>query len=177
MLETVFLRELQLEDAQDRYKWMLDSEVTQHLNVPDKYPPFTIEETEKWIDSCINKSNGYIQKAIIVSNIHVGWIDLKNFDHVNKNAELGVAIGNKEYWGKGVGTEAIKQMLRFGFEELDLIKIWLRVDSDNVKAISSYNKIGFMNEGMMRMDRYRKGEFIDRLRMSMLRSEFVNSQV
>jgi RimJ/RimL family protein N-acetyltransferase len=175
-LPKVILRELTLDDVEDRYQWCLDKEVIKHLNFPDKYPPFTREETRKWIQMCIEKTNGYEQKAIVTEEgKHIGWIDLKNIDKLNKHAELGIAIGDKNYWGKGYGLSALKEMLARGFNELDLNKIWLRVEVDNVRAIKSYRRMGFVEEGILRQDRLRKGEFIDRLRMSILKDEFFNN--
>ncbi|MEE1111251.1 MAG: GNAT family protein, partial [Alphaproteobacteria bacterium] len=58
-------------------------------------------------------------------------------DKLNKHAELGIAIGDKNYWGKGYGLSALKEMLARGFNELDLNKIWLRVEVDNVRAIKN----------------------------------------
>ncbi|MDR4395567.1 GNAT family N-acetyltransferase, partial [Bacillus paranthracis] len=82
----------------------LENKVTKLLVVLDKDPPFDIEDTKQCIDACINRKNGYEQRAITAENgIHIGWVDLKNYDKTNKNAELGIAIGNKEYWGKGYG--------------------------------------------------------------------------
>ena len=67
--------------------------------------------------------NGYEQRAITAENgIHIGWVDLKNFDKTNKNAELGIAIGNKEYWGKGYGKAALYSMLHIAFFEFELEK-------------------------------------------------------
>lgn len=97
---------------------------------------------------------------------------MKNIDRLNKHAELGIAIGNKEYWGKGFGIAAMKEMLFYGFNVLQLNKIWLRVEIDNVKAIKSYKSIGYVEEGIFRQDRLRNGEFVDRLRMSILKDEF-----
>ena len=172
-LPKVYLRELTLNDVEDRFRWCLDKEVTKHLNMPEKYPPFSKEETMSWIKMCINKTNGYEQKAIVTEEgRHIGWIDLKNIDKLNKHAELGVAIGDKTYWGKGYGFSAMKEMLQWGFNELDLNKIWLRVEVDNEKAIKSYKRIGYVEEGILRQDRLRNGEFVDRLRMSILRHEF-----
>ncbi|MEC1372923.1 GNAT family protein [Heyndrickxia sp. FSL K6-6286] len=172
-LPKVYLRELTLNDVEDRFRWCLDKEVTKHLNMPEKYPPFSKEETMSWIKMCINKTNGYEQKAIETEEgKHIGWIDLKNIDKLNKHAELGVAIGDKTYWGKGYGFSAMKEMLQWGFNELDLNKIWLRVEVDNEKAIKSYKRIGYVEEGILRQDRLRNGEFVDRLRMSILRHEF-----
>ena len=169
----VHIRELTLNDTEDRYRWCLDKEVTKHLNMPEKYPPFSREETRAWIDMCINRTNGYEQKAIMTEEgKHIGWIDLKNIDKLNKHAELGVAIGDKRYWGKGYGLSAMHEMLQWGFEKLELNKIWLRVEIDNERAIKSYRKMGYVEEGILRQDRLRNGEFVDRLRMSMLKDEF-----
>jgi len=172
----VRLRELTLDDVEKRYQWCLDEEVTKHLNMPEKYPPFSIEETAKWIEMCINKTNGYEQKAIIsFGGKHIGWVDLKNIDRLNKHAELGIAIGDRSFWGKGYGLSAMKEMLDFGFSQLDLNKVWLRIELDNEKAIKSYRRMGYIDEGILRQDRLRKGVFIDRLRMSILRDEYINT--
>ncbi|KOO46018.1 acetyltransferase [Priestia koreensis] len=176
MIPTVNLRELQLKDAEDRYTWCLDKEVTKHLNMPEKYPPFTKEETASWIQMCIDKTNGYEQKAIVTEEgVHIGWVDFKNMDPLNHHAELGIAIGDKRYWRKGYGIAAMNKMLSFGFRELNLNKIWLRVEVDNEKAIKSYKRIGYVEEGILRQDRLREGMYVDRLRMSILKSEFLHS--
>ncbi|MFD1019652.1 GNAT family N-acetyltransferase [Thalassobacillus hwangdonensis] len=172
-LPKIVLRKLRLEDAEDRYRWCLDKEVTKHLNMPDTDPPFSMEETQNWISMCINRTNGYEQKAIGTEDgKHIGWVDLKNIDHLNKHAELGIAIGDKSYWGKGYGLSAMKEMLRWGFNELGLNKIWLRVEVDNVRAIKSYKRIGYVEEGILRQDRLRNGLYVDRMRMSILKDEF-----
>ncbi|CAM4273261.1 acetyltransferase [Bacillus manliponensis] len=177
ILLNIQLRELVLEDTEDRYQWSLDKEVTKHLVVPDQYPPFTREDTKRWIEMCMNRTNGYEQRAIVTEEgIHIGWVDLKNFDKVNKNAELGIAIGDKRYWGKGYGIAALYEMMKIGFQQFHLEKIWLRVDADNMKAIKSYERAGFVCEGLMRKDWLRQGQFVNRYRFSMLKEEFMNMQ-
>ncbi|MBD7983472.1 GNAT family N-acetyltransferase [Sporosarcina sp. Sa2YVA2] len=172
-LPKVEIRELTLDDVEDRYQWCLDKEVTKHLNMPEKFPPFSREETQIWIEMCINKRNGYEQKAIVTEERkHIGWVDLKNIDRMNRHAELGIAIGDKTYWGKGYGLAAMKEMLLWGFNELELNKIWLRVEVDNEKAIKSYTRMGYVEEGILRQDRLRNGEFVDRVRMSILKQDF-----
>ena len=65
-------------------------------------------------------------KELSLRRTHTYWmVDLKNFDKTNKNAELGIAIGNKEYWGKGYGIAALYSMLHVAFFEFELEK-WLR---------------------------------------------------
>ncbi|MNK82071.1 Spermidine N(1)-acetyltransferase [compost metagenome] len=156
-MEEVSLRELSLEDVRDRYSWMCDPEATRYLNVPDKTPPFTIEETQRWMEACIQGSNGYYQRAIVMGDTHAGWVDLKNFDSDSQQAELGICIGDKSYWGKGYGQKALIKMLENGFTQLHLNKIWLRVDIDNIVAIKCYQNTGFKQEKIMKQDRLRKG--------------------
>ncbi|WP_409252765.1 GNAT family N-acetyltransferase [Bacillus sp. SCS-153A] len=174
-LPEVTLRDLTPDDVEDRYRWCLDVEVTRHLNMPNKFPPFSREETRQWIDMCISRSNGYEQMAIETGDgIHIGWVDIKNIDKLNKHGELGIAIGDKSYWGKGYGLAAMKAMLQYGFTHLELNKIWLRVEVDNEKAIKSYRRMGFVEEGILRQDRLREDGYVDRLRMSILKDEFLN---
>ncbi|MFD5172934.1 GNAT family N-acetyltransferase, partial [Bacillus mycoides] len=67
---------------------------------------------------------------------------------------------------------ALYSMLQIGFSVFELEKIWLRVDEDNLQARKSYEKAGFVCEGIMRNDRLRKGKFIHRYRYSMLKEEY-----
>ncbi|AKR35883.1 N-acetyltransferase p20 [Bacillus thuringiensis serovar indiana] len=137
-----------------------------------------MEITRNWIEACISRKNGYEQRAIVTeAGIHIGWVDLKNFDKTNKNAELGIAIGNKDYWGKGFGMAALNSMLQIGFSQFELEKIWLRVDEDNTKAKKSYESAGFVCEGLMRNDRLRQGKFIHRNRYSILKEEYESKKV
>lgn len=178
MKNKVKLRKLDMDDVDDRYSWSLDKDVTAYLNVPDEYPPFTREDTESWIKDCIEGANGYFQMAVLAEDdTHIGWVDLKNFDHKNLNAELGITIGDKNYWGKGYGEAALKAILSIGFTEMKLNKIWLRVDFDNERAVRCYEKCGFVKEGLMRRDRMRRGTLVDRYEMSMLKEEFEKMQL
>jgi RimJ/RimL family protein N-acetyltransferase len=68
----------------------------------------------------------------------------------------------------------MQEMLDYGFNQLGLNKIWLRVEVDNEKAIKSYKRMGYVEEGILRQDRLRKGVFVDRLRMSILKEEYIN---
>lgn len=173
-LPKVVLRDLIMEDAEDRYTWSLDREITKYLSFPDKYPPFTMDETKKWVKICMEGTNGYFQKTILAEDGKpIGWVDLKNIDNINKNAEMGIAIGDRNYLGKGYGSAAIYEILRIGFLEFGLNKIWLRVDFDNTSATNCYERCRFKLDGIMRQDRRRRGRFIARYYMSMLKEDYL----
>ena len=77
----------------------------------------------------------------------------------NKKAEYGVFIGEKDYLGKGVGQAATKLILDFAFTELKLHKVFLRVLSDNIGAIKSYEKSGFVQEGFFKDEIFADGKY------------------
>lgn len=81
-------------------------------------------------------------------------------------------MGIKEYWGTGYGIASLYSILQLGFFDFELEKVWLRVDEDNLQARKSYEKAGFVCEGLMRNDRLRQKKFIHRYRYSMLKEEY-----
>ena len=96
-------------------------------------------------------------------------------DERNRHAELGVVIGEKAYWGQGYGSDAICTLLRFGFEEMNLHRIYLRVYEDNARGIRAYEKCGFCQEGRLREANFRQGRYHDELVMGILSHEFAEA--
>jgi RimJ/RimL family protein N-acetyltransferase len=87
-------------------------------------------------------------------------------------AEVGIFIGEKSCWNKGYGTEVMQLMLRHGFETLNLNRIILHVDADNLGGIRAYEKAGFIHEARLRQANFREGKYCDDLIMSVLCSEW-----
>ena len=83
-------------------------------------------------------------------------------------------IGEKAYWSKGYGSDAVATLVRFGFEEMNLNRIELRVFDFNERAQASYRKCGFVEEGRMRQSHYADGAYCDVVVMSVLRDEWVS---
>jgi RimJ/RimL family protein N-acetyltransferase len=93
-------------------------------------------------------------------------------DWISRNAEVGIVIGEKDYWNKGYGSEAMQLMLKHGFETLNLHRIWLRVYGFNTRAIRAYEKSGFVHEGRKREASFIQGKYHDVLIMSVLQPEW-----
>lgn len=109
---------------------------------------------------------------VLTDGALIGNISLQEIEPKNRSASLGVAIGDRGYWGKGFGSEAIRLLLRYGFYELNLHRIWLKVIAYNERAIRAYRKVGFVEEGRFREAVYRDGRYWDELYMAMLRTEY-----
>ena len=102
----------------------------------------------------------------------IGVISLQNIDHLHRTAFFGIFIGEAQHRGKGYGAEAIRLLLAYGFDTLNLNNIMLSVNADNVAAISCYEKVGFKPAGRRREWVFKGGKYIDRLYMDMLVREF-----
>jgi RimJ/RimL family protein N-acetyltransferase len=92
--------------------------------------------------------------------------------HPHGRAELSILIGEKAYWSRGYGGDAIRTLLRLSFEELGLRRVTLIADADNARGIACYARCGFRQEGVLRAHRLRYGQPIDMLAMAVLREEF-----
>ena len=89
-----------------------------------------------------------------------------------RSAEVGLFIGEKSCWNKGYGTEIMQLLLRLGFDNFNLNRIFLRVDEANKGGIRAYEKAGFVHEGRFRQGNFRDGKYSDMLLMSVLRTEW-----
>ena len=102
----------------------------------------------------------------------IGHISLHDIDHLNRNAFLGIFIGDAEHRNKGYGAEAIRLVLDYGFRTLNLHSIMLSVHADNCAAIGCYKKVGFREAGRRREWIFKDGKYIDKLYMDILAHEF-----
>ena len=155
-------------DAEKFTEWFNDLELMENLQL---YNSVINVEGERAFLS--NPSNGHnysiidLEKEDVIGNC--GFLDI---DHLNQTAEVGLFIGNKNYWNKGFGSEALTLLLDYGFKALNLNNIMLRTYSFNKRAIKSYEKVGFQNIGNRREALRRGTETFDIIFMDILGKEF-----
>jgi RimJ/RimL family protein N-acetyltransferase len=102
----------------------------------------------------------------------LGYIELADFDWHSGNAWMGIGIGEREYWGRGFGLEAIRILLKLAFHEWNLQRVSLGVNGYNERAIRAYEKAGFKLEGSLRNYVQRNGKRWDMHMMGVLRREW-----
>ena len=102
----------------------------------------------------------------------IGNCSFFNVDPINRSAEIGIVIGEKDYWGLGYGSEALKLLLKFGFEHRNYNNIHLRVYAFNERAIASYEKVGFKKQGVFREALIRGNKKYDMVYMDILADEY-----
>ena len=172
--DKVRLRAVQRDDINDFVRWFNDSEVTRNLGQVVR--PMSYEQESDWLDRAVSgKYDGYIFGIEAIDGpapVHIGGCSLFRFDWRNANAELGINIGEHDYWSKGYGAAANSLLLEFGFGELNLHRIYLRVYDFNVRGRRSYEKIGFKHEATMHEALYREGQYHDVHYMGILKREW-----
>jgi len=165
----LILRAVTRDDLPRYTTWLNDYDVSRHLG---HLRPFNLEDETDWFERQRQDTASLHLAIETKAGAHIGSVSLMNINQRVQSAELGIVIGTKEDWSKGYGTEAILLMLRYGFKQLNLNRIYLRVNSDHHGAIKCYTRCGFSQEGIMRQATFREGQFIDQILMSILRSEY-----
>ena len=130
---------------------------------------FTIEMHRRWLETKVAK--GEVVQYIIVEKMNekpVGSVYFRDVDYNNKSAEFGIFVGEESARGKGIGTETTKLFIEYGFNELRLHRIMLRVFSDNIQAIRAYKNAGFEFEGEFRDMIYQNGQYRNMTFMSVI---------
>ena len=169
--KNVCLRDLSLQDASLIRRWASDTEVNHFLM---EGFPRTLKEIERFVeqDPDLDPLNRALAVTLREDGECIGTVGCFGIDWRSRNAELGVIIGSREHLGKGYGTEAVELLLSFAFNELGLHRIFLRVFDFNKRAIQSFRKCGFVEEGRFRESYFREGTYHNVLVMSILEEEY-----
>jgi len=154
--------------------WDRDSEFRRLL---DDEPPclWSTKKIKEWFekDHQEKEEQGFQFLIRTLQDDHlIGFIGLWGISWSHGDAEVGIGIGDRQSWGKGYGTDAMRVILRYGFTELNLRRITLGVFDYNPRAIRSYEKAGFTLEGHLRKALYRDGSRADIVFMGILREEW-----
>lgn len=167
--EKVRLRQIRMSDAPRFVKWFSDPSVNKYV----ARRRLTMREERAWIRSLPKLQKKQKHFAIETnSGVHIGSTGLR-LDYPDNHAELGIIIGDKNYWNSGYGTDAMKVLLKYGFDTLKLNRIELKVYSYNPRAVHVYEKIGFKHEGVLRERVLYGKKYYDDYIMSMLRREWL----
>lgn len=158
--EKIYLRPVLLEDINFLNKWKNDEDI--FCNLGGGFMPISIDQQKKWMDSFIDNTGNNKRFMIVTNdNIVIGFIGLYDINSIHRTCSLGIYIGEKEYWGKGIGSEACRILFNFAKNTLNLRKINLNVVADNPSAIAMYIKLGFKECGRLTEERFIKGKYRD----------------
>ncbi len=166
----IYLRPLGHSDAPVLVGYVKDASVRRALRI-DR--PITLAEEEEFIER-VGKSREEVVFGIAAceSDRLLGVVGLHLIEAANRQAQLGIFIGDPSEWGKGYGSEATRLVVEHAFDTLDLNRVWLHVLEDNARAIRAYQRVGFSQGGVLRQAVFREGCYLDLITMAILREDW-----
>lgn len=170
----VCLKTLEEQDSDYIYKWKNDWELAKLIKA---YPlPIVKYEIQEWLKKNLSDKNQIFLGIYLKDSVSIiGVIRLKYIDWISRNAELGIYIGEDKYRGRGLGKEALKLLLNYAFQEINLHKISLTVLGSNINAIKLYSSCGFTKEGLLKEQFWVNGKYENVFLMGLLRNEYKKS--
>lgn len=164
----VVLRPIDVEkDLGKCWQWINDFEVKQFLGKP--YKPITKEKERELLQKIANDENSVNFAIDTIEGAHIGLTGILNINHHDGTATTGTVIGDKNYWGKGYGTDAKMLLLWYGFTVLNLRRINSRVISFNKRSLKCQLKCGYEIEGAMKKEIYKSGRYYDLITLAVFR--------
>lgn len=164
------LRPLSMSDLDNVMTWVNDKEVTKNLAKFNK--KITRNEEKKFLKNLLKSKTDCVFSIEDENHNYVGQVGIHQIYWPAKNGRLGIIIGNKNAWGKGHASKALKLVIDYAFKKLKLNKIWMICYITNKKMQHICKKLGFKKEGVLREEYYHQKEYHDMLRMSILRKEW-----
>lgn len=173
--DRVLLRPVTEDDLATMWPWEIDTEL---VVLGDDEPPMprTLESFREHIKKLLGKPEEEAIFAIEADGALIGSCSLFHFDPTARNAELGILIGDRNYWGRGYGREAVGLLLEYAFRYRNQHKVYLGTFADNERAIRSYRACGFVEEGRLREHAWVDGDYKDLVYMGIMRSEWAGNR-
>ena len=170
--KVIKFRALEVDDCNEFYAWSCDKEVTQYSLSSYAYPQ-SKTDISKWLTG-INDSPKTVSFGVCCQETGqlIGYAGIASISQLNRCGEYIILIGDKKYWGKGIGTQVTKFITDYGFNTLGLHRIELTAYSTNYGAIKAYENAGYQHEGIKRQAGYRNGKFVDKVQMAALSHEW-----
>jgi len=172
----IVLRPLRETDVSAAYLgWMNDQEVTHGLE--SRFHRHTAESLRDFVRA-VNQSGDHVFWAIVlrVDGRHIGNLKLGPIDRNHGTAEMGLMIGEKNCWGKGLGSEAIAVATEYAFSRLDLRKLTAGSYADNPGSVKAFLKAGWIQEAILREQFLREGRPVDGIRLAVLAGAWSNPE-
>ena len=167
--ERIYLSPINAEDIEKFTQWLNDFGVTDYLGISGTLT--TLQSEKKYLEESDNTVAGFAIVTLDKDEM-IGTVSLNRINNTHRGATLGIFIGNKEYWNNAYGTEAIRLILDYGFNYMNLHSVRLSLLSFNERALKCYKKCGFKEAGRLRENRYINGKYHDTIYMDILAEEF-----
>lgn len=168
----LYLRRIEPADLGGAYfDWLNDQEVTRWMQ--QGVFPNSPELMEQFYQGQSTSQTDVVFAIVSVdTDAHIGNIRLHDIHPVFRSAMISLIIGEREYWGKGLGTEAIKLVVDHAFRRLNLNRLHAGAAEPNLGCVRAFEKARFLREGVSRQAYFCEGDYVDLIQLGLLRSDW-----
>jgi RimJ/RimL family protein N-acetyltransferase len=166
----VLLRPVEDADHVLIHRWMNHPDVWRYM---DYELPFSLEDVKNDIERSRREGHAF---TIVVEDRPIGRIGLNQFRRRDRICSLYMFIGEPEFWGQGYARDAVMTLLGYAFQRWDLWMVELWTLADNTRAVTMYQKCGFLQECRLRQRSFKQGDWVDHVVMSVNRDEFATAR-
>lgn len=169
--ERLVLREVATEDANDMFTYLSDKDVVKHMGLAPCQTVTDVCDEINWYNSIIEEGTG-IRWGITLKDFGkiIGSCGFLNRVTKHHRAEVGFEL-SKDYWGKGIASEALEAIIKFGYHHYQLERIEALIEPANLPSQKLVEKQGFIREGLLRHYEYTCGKFDDLYMYSILKGD------
>jgi len=164
----LYLREVRQSDVNENYyRWMNDKDVNQYLE--SRFYPNSMDTITEFVKSKqADFNNVFLAIILKKNNEHIGNIKLGPINWIHKRGDVGIMIGEKNHWGKGYATEAIKLLAEYAFVTLGLHKLVAGCYDLHLGSAEAFKKSGFEIEGVLKSHSFCEGRYVDVIKLGLV---------
>jgi [ribosomal protein S5]-alanine N-acetyltransferase len=170
--KTIYLKSLEFDDLKNIARWLHDKDVTRFLH--QGYRPMTVENLKNSYDIEGVRDDEFSFSIIDKkTNKSIGWTGLYQVNWISRFAEMRIFLGEKNFWHKGIATESQKLLLEYGFDKLNLHRIFAGTNIKCLGEQGALKKLFMTEEGVSRKTLFRNGEYYDVVHFGILKDEYL----
>lgn len=159
-------------NSKEYMSWLRDYDVMKTINRLDYLRPVSFYEVREYCEGVMRSKNDIFMaiyhkdgnEFIGTLRVKIGW--------ETRTADVGIMIGEKDYWGKGIGTDAVSTICGYLFERLAFRRLTAGLMGVNLAMLRVFERVGFQREGVFRMQDYYEGKYVDHIYLGCFREEY-----
>ena len=172
---TIELREFTLDHLEDQnyFKWLRDKDVVNTIGRIEYLTNVKFESVEKYISQLIDSDNNCLYAIYTNSKKFIGTVKIGHINWRTGVADIGIMIGEKDHWGRGIAKEAIRLVIDYSFNYLSLRKLTSGCASTNIPMIKVFEKLGFSKEACLKNNLLISGKFDDHILFGLFKENII----
>jgi [ribosomal protein S5]-alanine N-acetyltransferase len=170
--ERLVLKPHRAENFERLHAWKNDHEI--NAMSADSVKPSSEDESRKTLERWMQESDDIIHLAIHLADSDelIGFLHIALIEPEHRRCKIGIVIGEKQHWGQGHGTEALRRAVDHCFTDMDMNRIGAETYASNPRSLGMLERAGFVREGVLRESVYKDGGFVDEYQYGLLRSDW-----